>query len=165
MITQYTLTNGGGKRLPDCKSIKLTIANAGDARIVLGQEGCPAVRLSVDHRVDDNLEVHRIANAGGFCWKNRVLGVLAVTRSLGDQLLKEYVIAEPSVTETCVPVEQNCSFVIIACDGLWDVLSDEEAVDIVRNFGGDKQNVADCLVQEGLTRGTSDNLTCIVAWL
>jgi len=160
---------------PESKSINLVVANAGDARVVLGQAGRPAERLSFDHSVHDPQEVQRIAQAGGFCWRNRVLGVLAVTRSLGDQLLKEYVIAEPTVRETNIPFTSSSgqnnkesseqSFVILACDGLWDVISDQEAVDLVRGFKGEKNAVSKRLVQEGLTRGTTDNLTVIVAWL
>jgi serine/threonine protein phosphatase PrpC len=58
-------------------------ANAGDARIVLGHAG-KAFRMTKDHRTDDPEEVRRIEQSGGFLFKGRVLGVLAVTRSLGD---------------------------------------------------------------------------------
>jgi serine/threonine protein phosphatase PrpC len=58
-------------------------ANAGDARIVLGHAG-KAFRMTKDHRTDDPEEVLRIEQSGGFLFKGRVLGVLAVTRSLGD---------------------------------------------------------------------------------
>lgn len=59
-------------------------ANAGDARIVLGHNRGEAFRLTRDHRTDDPEEVQRIEGSGGFMFKGRVLGVLAVTRSLGD---------------------------------------------------------------------------------
>lgn len=162
--------------LPATNEIQFTAANAGDARVVLGQAGQAAERLSFDHRVDDPHEVQRIVDAGGFCWKNRVMGVLAVTRALGDQRLKEFVIAEPYVKQVTIPVSnrnrtkptertaEDESFVILACDGLFDVMSDQEAVDIVRNFDGEKTRVAERLVQEGIRRGTADNLTVIVAW-
>jgi serine/threonine protein phosphatase PrpC len=58
-------------------------ANAGDARIVLGHDG-KAHQMTKDHRTDDPDEVRRIEENGGFLFKGRVLGVLAVTRSLGD---------------------------------------------------------------------------------
>jgi serine/threonine protein phosphatase PrpC len=58
-------------------------ANAGDARIVLGNRG-EAFRLTKDHKTDDPEEVQRIESTGGFMFKGRVLGILAVTRSLGD---------------------------------------------------------------------------------
>jgi len=65
-------------------------ANAGDARIVLGHGG-EAFRMTKDHRTDDPEEVRRIEESGGFIFKGRVLGILAVTRSLGDHCMKEYV--------------------------------------------------------------------------
>ena len=65
-------------------------ANAGDARLVLGHGG-KAHRMTQDHRTDDPEEVRRIEESGGFIFKGRVLGILAVTRSLGDHCMKEYV--------------------------------------------------------------------------
>jgi serine/threonine protein phosphatase PrpC len=62
---------------------RIYAANAGDARIVLGHAG-KGYRLTKDHRTDDPDEVRRIEQSGGFLFKGRVLGVLAVTRSLGD---------------------------------------------------------------------------------
>ena len=138
-----------------------------------------AVRLTTDHRVDDPLEVARIVDgSGGFFFKNRVCGVLAVTRSLGDQILKPFVIAHPTVRETIVETTAAGtapSFLIVACDGLWDVLSDEEAVRFVNSYEDDDKaacgnsnrddGVAQALVQEALRRGSSDNVTAVVAWL
>ena len=65
-------------------------ANAGDARIVVGHQGV-AHRMTRDHKTDDPEEVRRIEESGGFVFKGRVLGILAVTRSLGDHCMKEYV--------------------------------------------------------------------------
>ena len=69
---------------------RIYAANAGDARIVLGHGG-KAHRMTRDHRTDDPEEVRRIEESGGFVFKGRVLGILAVTRSLGDHCMKEYV--------------------------------------------------------------------------
>ena len=69
---------------------KIYAANAGDARIVLCHGG-KALRMTQDHRTDDPEEVRRIEESGGFVFKGRVLGILAVTRSLGDHCMKEYV--------------------------------------------------------------------------
>lgn len=77
----------------------------------------------------DEREAMRISEAGGFVLKNRVNGVLAVTRSLGDQSLKEWVIGSPYTSE--VVLSDNDSYLIIACDGVWDVLTDQEVVDMV----------------------------------
>jgi serine/threonine protein phosphatase PrpC len=148
--------------------VQITTANAGDSRVVLGYEG-HGIRLTHDHRVDDPLEVARIEGAGGFLFKGRVLGVLAVTRSLGDHMLKDYVIAHPTVNERTIDLNNNRSavptFLIVACDGLWDVMQDQEAVDLVQQYPGEKTSVAQFLVEEALRRGSTDNVTAIVAWL
>ena len=147
----------------------LTAANAGDSRIVLGHGG-KATRLTHDHKVTDPLEVARIQGAGGFIYRGRVLGVLALTRSLGDHLLKRFIIAHPHVQQQTLDLSSSSSaekpsFLILACDGLFDVLSDEAAVDLVQNFQGEKCDVANHLVEEALRRGTTDNVSAIVVWL
>ena len=165
----------------------------GDSRIVLGQienfavGSASATRLTVDHRMDDPLEAVRIDQAGGFVFKGRVCGVLAVTRSLGDQILKPYVTAHPAVREITLPAvaaaataNDSSRFLIVACDGLWDVMTDDEAVALVHDFcynnstrsadnddydDSKKATVADFLVAQLLQRGTSDNVTAVVVWL
>jgi protein phosphatase PTC1 len=52
-----------------------------------------------------------------------------VTRSLGDLAMKEWVIGAPYTTETLLTLEDE--YMIIACDGVWDVLSDQEAIDLI----------------------------------
>jgi serine/threonine protein phosphatase PrpC len=79
---------------------------------VLGHQG-KATRLTKDHRTDDPEEVQRIEKAGGFMFKGRVLGVLAVTRSLGDHCMKEYVIAQPFVKEISISLSEAPSFLIL----------------------------------------------------
>ena len=141
-------------------------ANAGDARVVLCHHG-KAHRMTHDHRTDDPEEVRRIERSGGFLFKGRVLGVLAVTRSLGDHCMKEYVIATPYTQETTIQkdAQDDESFVILACDGLWDVMSDQEAVDFVLQYKEEKERVARYLVKEALRKGSTDNITVSVAWL
>lgn len=147
------------------KNVTLYAANAGDARIVLGHDG-KATRLTKDHRTDDAEEVERIEKAGGFMFKGRVLGVLAVTRSLGDHCMKAYVIAEPYCQEKSIELTNHCpSFVILACDGLWDVIQDQQAVDFVLKYQEDKENISQHLINEALRRGSTDNITVVVAWL
>jgi len=92
-------------------------ANAGDARGVLCRAG-KAVRLTYDHKGSDKQEAKRITDAGGFVMSGRVNGVLAVTRSLGDSSMKEFVVGAPYTTETELCDEDE--FLILACDGVSD---------------------------------------------
>ena len=94
----------------------LYTANVGDARIVLCRNG-KALRLSYDHKGSDENEGRRIANAGGLILNNRVNGVLAVTRALGDSYLKDLVTGHPYTTETVIQPEVD-EFLILACDGV-----------------------------------------------
>lgn len=94
----------------------LYTANVGDARIVLCRNG-KALRLSYDHKGGDENEGRRIANAGGLILNNRVNGVLAVTRALGDAYLKDLVTGHPYTTETVIHPDQD-EFLILACDGV-----------------------------------------------
>ena len=94
----------------------LYTANVGDARIILCRNG-KALRLSYDHKGMDENEGRRISKAGGLILNNRVNGVLAVTRALGDSYLKDLVTGHPYTTETVVQPEQD-EFLILACDGV-----------------------------------------------
>lgn len=78
--------------------------------------GGKAVRLTYDHKGSDVQEAKRITDAGGFVMNARVNGVLAVTRSLGDSAMKEFVVGSPYTTETVLGNED--SFLIVACDGV-----------------------------------------------
>ena len=99
---------------PDHRRV-LYSANAGDARGVLCRGG-KAVRLTYDHKGSDKQEAKRITDAGGFVMAGRVNGVLAVTRSLGDTSMKEFVVGSPYTTETELCDEDE--FLILACDGV-----------------------------------------------
>lgn len=94
----------------------LYTANVGDARIVLCRNG-KALRLSYDHKGSDENEGKRISNAGGLILNNRVNGVLAVTRALGDAYIKDLVTGHPYTTETVIQPDID-EFLILACDGV-----------------------------------------------
>ncbi|KAF9012316.1 phosphatase 2C-domain-containing protein [Cyathus striatus] len=133
-------------------------ANAGDARAVLSRGG-KAVRLTYDHKGSDKQEAKRITDAGGFVMSGRVNGVLAVTRSLGDSSMKEFVVGSPYTTETQLCEEDE--FLIIACDGLWDIVSDQNAIELVRGIE-DAQAASEALLKHALNQHTTDNVTVIV---
>ncbi|XP_071715856.1 probable protein phosphatase 2C 24 [Rutidosis leptorrhynchoides] len=111
---------------------KIVVANCGDSRAVLCRNGKP-VPLSSDHKPDRPDELNRIQAAGGrvIYWEGaRVLGVLAMSRAIGDNYLKPYVSCEPEVTITERTADDEC--LIIASDGLWDVVSNETACGVAR---------------------------------
>jgi len=141
----------------------LYTANVGDARAILCRAG-KAVRLTYDHKGSDAQEAKRITDAGGFVMNNRVNGVLAVTRSLGDSSMKEFVVGSPYTTETTLlPTDE---FLIVACDGLWDVCDDQKAVDLIRAVAGpngrDPQEASKILLDHALTNFSTDNLSVLV---
>ncbi|XP_076946230.1 protein phosphatase 2C 37-like [Bidens hawaiensis] len=111
---------------------KIVVSNCGDSRAVLCRNGV-AIPLSTDHKPDRPDELARIEKAGGrvIYWDGaRVLGVLAMSRAIGDNYLKPYVIPEPEVTVTDRTVEDEC--LILASDGLWDVVSNDVACSVAR---------------------------------
>lgn len=104
----------------------LYTANVGDARIVLCRNG-KALRLSYDHKGSDENEGKRIAGAGGLILNNRVNGVLAVTRALGDAYMKDLVTGHPYTTETVIQPDMD-EFLILACDGVSRTIDDSPAL-------------------------------------
>ncbi|CAN7101463.1 unnamed protein product [Brassica rapa subsp. narinosa] len=140
---------------------RLLVANVGDSRAVICRAGT-AFAVSRDHKPDQSDERERIENAGGFVmWAGtwRVGGVLAVSRSFGDRLLKEYVIADPEIQEE--KIDDSLEFLILASDGLWDVFSNEEAVEVVKEVE-DPEESTKKLVGEAIKRGSADNITCVI---
>jgi len=144
----------------------LYVANIGDTRAVLGSKGLNATRLSVDHKPSLQSEKERICQIGGSVqmlggvW--RVNGVLAVSRSFGDYFLKPFVIAEPFISETQLTDEHL--FLVLACDGVWDVLSDEQVVCIVSQVES-PDIAAEIIRRTAFTRGSEDNISVIVIYL
>ncbi|KAA3489844.1 putative aarF domain-containing protein kinase chloroplastic-like isoform X8 [Gossypium australe] len=140
---------------------RLLVANVGDSRAVICRGG-NAIAVSRDHKPDQSDERQRIENAGGFVmWAGtwRVGGVLAVSRAFGDRHLKQYVVADPEIQEE--KIDNSLEFLILASDGLWDVVSNEEAVAMIKPIQ-DPEQAAKQLMQEAYQRGSADNITCVV---
>merc|ERR1712063_148824 len=134
---------------------KLYTANAGDARAVLARGG-KGIRVTTDHKPTDPSEVKRIQQAGGFVILQRVNGVLAVSRSLGDRGMKELVVGDPETRVTELTEEDT--HLILACDGIWDVISDDASVEIIQKHES-MQEAAEALVKAALQRGSTDNIS------
>ncbi|KAH7295104.1 hypothetical protein KP509_27G032500 [Ceratopteris richardii] len=143
----------------------IIVANCGDSRAILCRKG-QAIPLSEDHKPDREDELTRIEAAGGrvFCWNGwRVFGVLAMSRAIGDHFLEPYVIADPEVTMTLRSDEDEC--LILASDGLWDVVSNQDACTIAKRSLAatmDPQIAATALVQKAHENGSTDNISVVV---
>ncbi|PSS17176.1 Protein like [Actinidia chinensis var. chinensis] len=144
------------------------VANAGDCRAVLGKRG-RAVELSKDHKPNCASERVRIEKLGGVVYDGYLNGQLSVARALGDWHMKGPkgsacpLSAEPELQETVLSEEDE--FLIMGCDGLWDVMSSQCAVTMARKelmMHNDPERCARELVREALKRNTCDNLTVVV---
>ncbi|KAJ3342914.1 Protein phosphatase 2C 1 [Gonapodya sp. JEL0774] len=152
--TETRPTKDGGTS----KKRVLYTANVGDARVVLCRGG-RAIRLTYDHKGSDPTEQGRIADCGGFVMNNRVNGILAVTRSLGDLSMKDLITGAPFTTE--VELVDEDEFFILACDGVWDVCTDDNACRLIRSIPS-PQDAADMLLQHALENWSTDNLSVVV---
>jgi protein phosphatase 2C len=147
---------------------QVVVAGCGDSRAVLCRAGGEAVALTSDHKPDRPDELQRIEAAGGrvIFWDGaRVLGVLAMSRAIGDGYLKPYVSSVPEVAVADRTGADQC--LILASDGLWDVVSNEAACDLARaclRRGRDRwcAEAAALLVKLALARRSSDNVSVVV---
>lgn len=144
------------------------VANAGDCRAVLSRKGL-SFDMSQDHRPSYALERRRVEELGGFIDDGYLNGVLSVTRALGDWDMKlprgsaSPLIAEPEFRH--IVLTEDDEFLIMGCDGIWDVMTSQQAVNIVRKGlrrHDDPEQCAKDLVMEALRLSTFDNLTVIV---
>lgn len=164
----HTKTENGGKfdfKPTENHKRMLYTSNVGDLRIVLYRAG-KAYRLTYDHKATDIHEISRIEENGGLVLKNRVNGMLAVTRSLGDTYMKQLVIGIPFTTVTEIIADDE--FIIIACDGVWDVMSDSHACKVVQESfrqGYTPEQVAKKLCQLAIDLSTTDNVTVMIIQL
>ncbi|KAH8083345.1 phosphatase 2C-domain-containing protein [Cristinia sonorae] len=120
------------------KDNRVFVANAGDSRAVISSGGLSKA-LSNDHKPGDPAETKRITEAQGFVRFGRVNGNIALSRAFGDfEYKKNETLSPEAQIITCDPeiiehaISADDEFLIIACDGIWDCLSSQAAVDSVR---------------------------------
>lgn len=185
------------------------IANLGDSRAILSKGAnyksdalnASAIQLTVDHTASDDNEKKRVKDLGGTIKERggieRLDGLLAITRSIGDAHLQQFTSRKPHVLamtkdeikKMCMPDElhnervsdettQNIPcFLVLASDGLWDVVPNEEVINIVVdvlqqeseqnmtwNHEDAFQEAAQRLTHEAYVRGSTDNIgVCVIA--
>ncbi|KAI3730280.1 hypothetical protein L1987_61449 [Smallanthus sonchifolius] len=136
----------------------MVVANAGDCRAVLGKRN--------DHKPNSISERRRTEQLCGVIYDGYLNGRLSVARALGDWHMKGAacpLTADPELQETLLTGDDE--FLIMGCDGLWDVMSSQCAVTIARKelmIHNDPERCSKQLVREALKWSTPDNLTVIV---
>ncbi|KAJ8312901.1 hypothetical protein KUTeg_010274 [Tegillarca granosa] len=148
---------------------KLHLAWLGDSQAVLVKNG-KCVSLMEPHKPERDDEKSRIESLGGIVlhmgtW--RVNGNLAVSRAIGDASQKRFICSDADTVT--IDLDGTEDYIVLACDGLWDTVSQESISDIVyghlQETNGDKSSVARKLVTIAKDNGSSDNITVIVVFL
>ncbi|XP_068456747.1 protein phosphatase 1E [Clinocottus analis] len=147
----------------------LYVAWLGDSQVILVRKG-QVVELMKPHKPDREDEKLRIEALGGcVIWFGtwRVNGSLSVSRAIGDSEHKPYICGEAD--HDVFPLDGSEDYLILACDGFWDTVTPDEAVQVVSDHleenTGDTTMVAHKLVASARDAGSSDNITVIVVFL
>jgi len=147
------------------------IANCGDSRAVLSRNGKVAFSTE-DHKPINPAEKDRIQKAGGSVMIQRVNGSLAVSRALGDYEYKQVegkgpceqlVSPEPEITVHAR--DPNDEFLVLACDGIWDVMSNDDLCDYIRHqltITHDLRSICSSIIDTCLHKGSKDNMSVVL---
>ena len=173
---------------------RLLAANVGDSRVVLCRGGGQCVELTSDHKPSRPDEAARVRAAGGFILHKRVMGELAITRAFGDKSFKmgikamleeteggggaansgvdqakdltaPLVSAEPEIASMIL--SHNDEFLLLACDGLFDVFRSQDAIALARQeliaHRGEPAEVARILSDQAIrVRRSRDNVSILI---
>lgn len=143
----------------------LWVINVGDSRCVLCNKNGEAVQLTVDHKPNLTEEKKRIEKLGGKITFDGVdwrVKSLSLSRAFGDLDCCPYVTHLPNIFK--FKIDPKDKFLILACDGLWDALTNKKATQFVKdliakNYDG---NYAKDLANYALDSGSYDNITVII---
>jgi serine/threonine protein phosphatase PrpC len=148
----------------------VTVACVGDSRCILDTQGGAVSTLTVDHRLEENVEereratasgdeVGRLSIVGGAeigplrCWP----GGLCLSRSIRDMDVGKFIVPIPHVKQ--VKLSNAGGRLVIASDGIWDALPSEAAAKACRGLPAEL--AAKQVIKEALqTRGLKDDTTC-----
>ncbi|KAI9072959.1 hypothetical protein K1719_045088 [Acacia pycnantha] len=150
----------------------VTVASVGDSRCILDTQGGVVSLLTVDHRLEENVEEReRVTASGGEVGRLNVFGGnevgplrcwpggLCLSRSIGDTDVGEFIVPIPHVKQ--VKLSNAGGRLIIASDGIWDALSSDMAAKSCRGLPAEL--AAKLVVKEALrSRGLKDDTTCLV---
>jgi protein phosphatase 1L len=134
-------------------------ANVGDSTAFIVYDNF-IKKISIDHKCTDPKEEERILLSGGKITKNRVMGQLVLSRCLGDLYCKKYGVSNiPDISVN--KLEGNVKYVVVASDGVWDVVKENELLQLSKNRKNAEGFCKD-LVKLSIDKDTKDNVSCIV---
>ena len=138
-------------------------ANVGDSKSILINKNKTYKNLTTEHKVESNYEENeRIKKLGGLIFNGRLFGQLVLSRALGDFSLKNNgLISIPSIHKILLN-EDDC-FIVIASDGIWDVLSEDDITNIcIDNYNLNCDELGKFIVKKAIDMGSEDNISCII---
>lgn len=137
----------------------LFCANVGDSKCVIVTNN-QIETISYEDKCTDEEEKKRIISEGGMIIDERLCGVLAITRAIGDHDLKcKGLSAIPHFVKRSL--SEKDKFCILGSDGIWDVITDENLL-LLSKDAKDPDTLANLLVKEAIKLGSTDNISCIV---
>ena len=145
---------------------QIWIGNVGDSRAIMNN-GLDVIQLSNDHKPNEQTEYNRITSLGGKVIKAydgdvyRVNGVLAVSRAIGDFALSPHVTWKPEIST--FKLNKHNHYVFLATDGVWDVLSSQQVLDIINKkiINEDWKSIGSTVTSTARSLGSGDNITCM----
>lgn len=156
----------------DCRNI-ISIINLGDSRCVLCRNNS-ALPLSKDHKPNWPEEKYRIENLNGkiyfddYDWR---IHDLSVSRAFGDIYAYPHVCQTPDIFNYKIIPEDK--FIVLACDGLWDVLSNQDVVNYILHFCYNENlsmrinknlDISKKLAEYAIKKGSTDNISIIIVF-
>jgi serine/threonine protein phosphatase PrpC len=158
MLFHLKVADGAVIGLAVFQGSRLGVAHLGDVRVLMVQADGEVRALTKDHKASDREEINRVKENGSFVIHGRVDGMLAVSRTMGDFLIRGVLRkAELSVVE----LDRNCYRVVIACDGVWDVLDNQTVAKFVMKEP-DVHRAAALIKHIAVSHSSADNISVVV---
>ena len=157
-LRQRQYTDGSTMAMGLFNGKKLVTAHIGDTRIIVTTKDGKVSFVTIDHKSTSRGEYERIHLTGGRISSNRIHGILAPGRSLGDFIVPGTT-DEPDIKT--YKITPNDKWIIIGCDGVFDVLPNDKIAEFAKTSNSSSELAFD-LRNLAFTEGSLDNISIIV---